>query len=445
MSVVLGARDRFSRRHLLRAMGSTLLIPLWARRALAAPPEPRLVLIMQTNGTSQPNFWPTATSYRSTILDPLLADPKLASKTTVVKGLFNDQLTGNGHDDGWSGMWSGYRCPVERINGGISIDQFLKQKGKANAPFPTLACGVANGTGMRSSFSYLGRGQVVPANNNVYELYSTMFGATAGPSPMAPPAASVRADRSILDYVAKDLTTLSGRLGPTERAKLEQHATALRQFESRLSGATTTPVAGCGNVVAPTPPVSAKGLSGYLRSESQAGALAPLFADLIALAVGCNLTRIVTFQIMFAGNHGAFPWLSMPKDFDYHFDCAHRDSQQGNPAVTPYAVKVSHWYAEIIASIAKKMDQMPDGNGTVLDNSLIAWANDMGSGDHKYTNIPLVFIGSAGGRLKKTGVLVDQGPQDYHRAGATVLNLMGYPSSGFGEARDCGTLAGVAL
>jgi hypothetical protein len=60
-------------------------------------------------------------------------------------------------------------------------------------------------------------------------------------------------------------------------------------------------------------------------------------------------------------------------------------------------------------------------------------------------NIPVVLLGKAAGRLERTGYLVDAGPQDYHRLGATLLNVMGVAAAGFGEEPECGTLAGLEI
>jgi hypothetical protein len=106
-------RQQFSRRDLLRAAGCTLALPFFLKRAFAgdAPRPPNLVLLMQTNGTNQKNYWPAAGSFDSPILHELLSDPVLASKTTLLKNVNFDSTgmpTGNGHDWGFHGLYSGY-------------------------------------------------------------------------------------------------------------------------------------------------------------------------------------------------------------------------------------------------------------------------------------------------------------------------------------------------
>jgi hypothetical protein len=100
-----------TRREWLRATGAAgLLFPaLRPRRARADAAPPALVLVMQANGTSQPHFWPTGGA-ASAILEPLLGDPALAARTTAVKGIFHGgEGSGNEHDKGFAGLFSGTR------------------------------------------------------------------------------------------------------------------------------------------------------------------------------------------------------------------------------------------------------------------------------------------------------------------------------------------------
>src|SRR3954468_7850463 len=95
------ARSReFSRRDLMKAAGASLLVPQFVRTAFAQDPAgaaPKLILLMQTNGTSQANFWPGPDFGSTPTLEPIFRDPALKAKATVIKGLFNNSggLAGN--------------------------------------------------------------------------------------------------------------------------------------------------------------------------------------------------------------------------------------------------------------------------------------------------------------------------------------------------------------
>jgi hypothetical protein len=442
------------RRDLLRVGGAcaTLFPFLRAGAAAAAPVAPRLVLLMQSNGTGQPSFWPTTPgSLASPILTEIVKDPALAAKTTVIKGLLNDAGgSGNGHDQGFVGLYSGWRsmgsfndpyCP------GISLDQYLVNQLNPGEPFPSLNCGVlASDTPVfkphRRSFSYTGPKTQVPTEVDPYRLYARFFAVGPAPAPGEDVVAAAKRrlarKQSVLDYVTDDLASLRGRVGAADVRKLEDHATGLRQLEKVLT-ATLLPDPNrpprCAAVRGP-----ATGLD--ITAEDNVPALIDVMFDFLALALSCQLTRIVTFQFGNGGEKWYFRWLGINKNS--HDEIAHRDTGM-DPQAAAYVLQMNVWYAQKVARLAKALDAIPEGEGTALDNTLVVWGNELATGPHGLTDIPVVLLGKAAGRLKRTGVLVDQGPQDYRRLGTSLLNIMGMPATGFGEATTCGPIQGLEI
>jgi hypothetical protein len=437
-----------SRRALLAAPAA---LP-WLGRALAAPaaPRPRLVLLMQSNGTSQANFWPGPDG-TSTILAPLLDDARLRTRTTVLKGLYNhDGGTGNGHDWGFAGLWSGYRTGgtfFDPWGNGISIDQLLRKTLTFTEPYPTLNCGVLASSiptfkAHRRSFSYLAPARQVPTQIDPWRMYDVMFarsfGAVADARVAADAERRLAEQRSVLDSNRADLAKLRRLLGGAERDKLDIHLESLRAFERRLGGAVDPPPADparCASLRPPTPRLD-------LTNEDNVPALCGLMLDLVSNALACNLSRIVTFQFGSGGEKWFFRWLGINENS--HDNIAHRDSGD-DPVITAKIVKMNVWYAQQVAAFARALDAIPEGNGSVLDNTLIVWGNEVATGPHAMDDIPVVLIGGAAGRLRRPGLLVDEGPQDYHRLGTSVLRLMGVPAQGFGEADDCGPVRGLNI
>jgi hypothetical protein len=448
-------RPGMTRRQWLAATGACgLLSPfLRPRPALAAPPTPRLVLLMQSNGTSQANFWPApgVTPLTSPILDPILKDPLLAPNAIVVKGLSNSQGgAGNGHDQGFSGLYSGYKSVgtfADPWGAGISLDQILRQKLTFGEPFPTLNCGVlASDTPPfkthRRSFSYTGLRQQVPTEVDPYKLYSQFFPApprgSRGEDPVTAAKRRLRQKQSVLDYVVGDLKSLRTGLGAGDRSKLDAHEASLREVERRL-GATLLPeVPRPARCVGMSPP--AQGLDVTL--EDNAPALVQLMFDFLAMALSCQLTRIVTFQFGHGGEKWYYRWLGINENS--HDDIAHRDNGI-DPVVTGKILKINVWYAEQVAMLARGLARIPEGEGTALDNTLIVWGNEIATGPHAMDDIPVVLLGKAAGRLKRSGYLLDQGRQDYQVLGTSLLNIMGVPATGLGEAPMCGPLPGLEV
>jgi hypothetical protein len=436
---------KLTRRAVLRFAAGAVLAPTFARDARLARADGarplRLVLLMQANGTSQSTFWPDA-SGRSPMLDPILTRPRLKSLTTIVKGLYNHAGgAGNQHDQGFAGLWTGMRTVGtfgDPWGAGMSIDQMLRPDLVGSVPFPTLNCGVLALDAPlfkdhRTSFSYLGPREQMPTEIDPVRLHARLFAPAQDPE-----VAKQRLveKKSVLDFGASDLARMRSRLGKDERDKLDVHATAIREYEERLAilAARPAPVGAC---AAPGAPPS--GLDPH--AEKNVPVLLPAMIDLVALALACDLTRIVTFPIGNAGVSWRYDWLGIHKNS--HDDIAHRDDGR-NPVVTEAIQKIGAWHADHVVRLALALDAIPEGSGTVLDNTLIVWGNELATGQHGLDGIPIVMLGGAAGRLRPAGV-VDHGPQTHHRLGTTVLNVMGAPAKGFGEEPACGSLRGLTL
>lgn len=460
---------QFSRRTLMRAAGSSLFVPPFLKHAFAQTltTRPNLVLMMQTNGTHQDSFWPTGTAWTSPILAGMLTDPKVGPKTTLIKGVnlnLKGAPPGNGHDWGWHGLYTG----LDNISmgapasAGPSVDQILAQKLTFSQPFKTLHVGVnaANYSLInagRASWPSVSAGLQVPCEIDIYALYAKVFGAPASTSAGADPAAVNAAAalrlaqrKSILDAVAKDLTALEGRLGPTERMKVDTHLTAVRDFENRLSDSLAT-AGPAGSVGRPAFCGSAKPSQLGVPStgqgnEANADALNHLFMEFIANVVACNMVGVLTFQFGRGGDHFHYDWLNLPgMRADFHDDIAHAD--KGNdPVAASVMIGVAQYHAGLLTALGQKLASFPQANATTaLDNSLVVWGNELATGPHGLNGYPIVFLGGAAGRLQRTGYMVDVGPQIHQRLGCTILNIMGVPSTGFGWVPTSGNFLGLGL
>jgi hypothetical protein len=426
----------------MRAAGLSLLVPPFLREAFASgeETEPALVLFMQPCGTHAAAFWPDPATGSSPILEPVLRDPVIASKTLVVKGVANvtGGVLGNEHDRGFAGLFTGV-LPVGRpedpFGGGPSIDQLLKGAIAPKVLFPTLNCGVlaadvGQKNGHRASFSYLGAGQQLPTQTDPFRLYAALFPRTDRTSAMR----TLARKQSVLDHAAEDLTALSARVGPSERRKLDAHATALREHEHRLTASLHAVDHACAR-----PPELPAGIDH--RSEANVPALADLMLGLVANALACNLTRIVTFQLGLCGAQWQYGWLGVNKDG--HEGVAHFDDPAGtNVEATTAMITINRWVAEVVAGFAQKLQALPDAHGSVLDRSLVLWANENGNGIHGMDDIPLVFLGRAAGRFTKAG-FVDAGRQTHYQLNTTLLRTMGVEAVGFGDDPVSGPLLGV--
>lgn len=346
------------------------------------------------------------------------------------------------HDVGFARMFTGAQLldvAGAPWGGAASVDQILAKAWGVDS----LALAVLTSKGQpspkpgfshRESFSYLGPATLKHPRRDPLSVFHHLF-------PSASPDAARRA--SVLDAVAANLAEVSQRLGPSERAKLDYHLTAIRDVEQGLAAKAPT-------CAVPPPPTDylAKGAKYEVSDESLLPAIVDDMIDLAALGLTCGVTRIATLQLGYGGGIWNFAWEGI--DMDCHADVAHKDtSNEGSsPENTDRVVRMNQYYARCVARLATRLDAVPEGDGTMLDNTLVVWANEQARGDHDMNDLPIVLIGGAGGALPAGGRLVQAGPQPFQRLGCTILNAMGVPSPGFGEGPDglpfeCGTFAGV--
>lgn len=432
-----------SRRRLLQAGVAASVFP-WTKAFGQTTAAPRLVLLMQSNGTHRPAFWPKGTTLEATpALAPLVDDPALRARTTVVRGLFNHGGgMGNEHDVGFASLWTGkptIGTPTDPWGNGPSIDQQLKRALAPQEPYPTLNTGVLATTGAlfkphRWSFSYAAPRQQIPAEIDPWKLYARFFAPSLS---TAEATQKLAQGRSVLDFVRADLTSLRQKLPASEKSKLDLHEAALRAHENRLARLLEHPTA---QAACQRPTFAARPVD--LEDERHVGLLVDAMFELIPLALSCGLTRIVNFQFGQCGERWRFAWLGL--DVNMHDDYAHRDDGS-DPRVSPVLTTVNRWYGEKVGALCRAMQALP---GTVegqslLDESLVVWGNEMGVGTHVLDDLPVVLVGRAAGRLPRGDRYVNQGPQTYERLGTTVLNLMGVPAEGFGDATSCGPIVGL--
>lgn len=445
----------FTRRRLLQALAAIPATAALARELRAAPsaaPTPkRLVLLMQNNGTQQANFWPDAT-LSSPILDSLFKDPTtnadngLKAKTNIIKGVYvpsdANGTDGNQHDMGFARMFTGAKLASvggQPWGGATSVDQILAQAWKIDSL--TLAVLASQtephpkpGFDHRESFCYLGPATLKHPRTDPLSVYDYLFPSSTGPIVSSD---RLKLRQSVLDAVAGNLAEVSARLGPTERAKLDYHLTAIRDVERRL-----TAVA-CSAQPAPPPNYLAMDPNAEVNVDTYITQIVDNMIDLVVTALRCDFTRIATLQFGYGGGKWRFAWEGI--NMNCHDDVAHLDTSDAgsSPVNTHRVVLMNQYYANCVAKLATALDAIPDGGGTMLDNTLVVWANELGRGDHNQENVPIVFIGGAGGGVPRGGRVIDAGRQPFNRLGCTILNLFGEPSLGFGDAPTCGPFQGL--
>jgi hypothetical protein len=418
-------------------------------------------------------------TYENSVLEPLKG---FASQMLVLQGIartsglmpYASKGTGrtyySGHDGYAPTAFTG--SPVsEQASGNVptgpSIDFILGQQLGAGTAVRSLQLGVGSVRGIpdQVNLSYNMTGAAQPAVEDPAAFYRQMFGSTGAPSsgaPMVDESASIRRaqDLSIVDALNSSAKRLSGRLAGTEKTKLDDHLAALADIESRLKGNSANDPIKYPPVVCDSPVMPTKGTAGTLKEATD------LHFDVLAQAFACDRTRFVVAD--WGIDRGTVEVLPDVKDL--HGEVAHQlEEGGGDPAnnippttkaMTDLAKlnmgKLQRWYAQQLASLMTRLAQTPDGDGSVLDNTLIIWSSDFGENVHGGLNVPHILLGGAQKKLRM-GRYLDFAPASAHPANngdipsyqphnrllVSVLQAFGLDVDQFGSDEFRGTLPNI--
>lgn len=425
-----------NRRRFLRGLGGVVVgLPLleslgYTRsfvRAQSAAPPVRFVAFFQCNGANMSKFWPSAgfgalTAAHFTedrTLYPLRdhRDKLLLVRNmhTSPKGFGWDQNTGgDDHQKGCGHKLTAAPLDASNFAQGISLDQFLAKQLNPQGRGP-MTLGVHRvGGGGTGSISYRGAGQPVTGESNPRLAFQDLMGISYPSStPTTPSVRDVLSERrkSVLDLVRADFESIRAkRLSKSDQQKLDLHFSTIRDLEMQLGTGSTpsTPTSsGCTRLAAAR--VSElqgadKGVS--ITDDAQFKKVGRMQMDLIALALACNHTRVATLQWGSGAGGPIFKWDGMSHVYNHH-KLSHgldSDGSTGN-AVAGYEnmlFDIDRWFAGEYVYLLDKLKAYDEGNGTLLDNSVVLWINELSDGKaHDFRDIPCVIAGSGGGRLKQ--------------------------------------------
>jgi hypothetical protein len=195
--------------------------------------------------------------------------------------------------------------------------------------------------------------------------------------------ARMRTDRSLLDFVADDLAHLQRELGSGDRKKLDDYLTNVREIERRIQRAEQT-----ARTQADVPPAPVGVPESYVEHVS-------LLFDLLALALQTDQTRVFTFMMAREVSQRTYPEIGVTEPH-------HSISHHGNrPAAIEGHAKLNAYHLSMVAKFLEKLRATPDGDGSLLDHSLVLYGSGMSDGNgHTGSPLPHVLIGGASGRMK---------------------------------------------
>ena len=276
-----------------------------------------------------------------------------------------------------------------------------------------------------ASYSQRAEGAVNPAETSPVALYSRIFGAEFKDPNAADftPDPSVMLRRSALSMVSDERQAFLRQVGSSDRARLDEYFTSLRELEKRLELELQKPEP----LKACTIPAKA--------TESAAGEIVEdvlsnhkLFAQILAHALACGQTRIANIALSGPGS-SRMRRAASPMTFHIYTHEEAIDEKTGaQPTVTWFQAQVMDAFATLVATL----DGFKEGDGTLLDRMLMFASTDHGYAKvHSLENIPMMTAGGAGGRIK-TGIHVQSKSDPVTRVGLTLQQVLGVPVSSWG-------------
>jgi hypothetical protein len=393
-------KKHLSRRTLLRGVGATVALPLLdamipASTALAntaAAPRPRLGFFYLPHGFIMDRFTPSAVG-KDFELSPILESlAPFKSHLTIVSGLDNKPASSSAVHAITPGTWLSAVPPAKSHapQGGVSIDQIAARHIGQDTTLPSLevatepkggsaACDGTYGCNFGNTIAFRTESNPLPMEYNPRKLFRKLFG--QGDS-AAERAAIANDYRSVLDMVMAESAALKTRLGARDQAVLDSYLESVREIERRVAKADEGDVS---KLKLPTLPAGMPDFDGRVR----------LMFDMIALAYQANLTRIVTYMMAAEVSNQAYTHLEIP-------DAFHPLSHHNNdPRQIEKLVKLQRYHTAVFADFLKKLAATPDGEGSMLDNSILLYGSNMSDGNrHNNFPLPAAVLGRGCGRIK---------------------------------------------
>ena len=438
-------KKHISRRTVLRGLGTAMSLPLLdsmvaAQTPLAktaASPQLRLGLCFIPHGAVMANWTPAGEGADFKLSRTLAPVEPFKDQVVVVTNLAHKMAAPGGPGDNGGDHT---RSPAVFLNGvhpkrtdgadiqaGTTIDQIAVQKIGQQTPLPSLelatedfsglvgSCDVGFSCAYMNTISWRTPTTPLPMEINPRVVFNRLFGDGAN--------AQERLDRidqqqSILDAVMADVRHLEGSLGPSDRNRVAEYLDTVREIERRIQLAEKQNANS--TLAVPTAPA---GIPDDHQAHSK------LMFDLMALAFQANITRISTFMMAREVSYRTFPMLGISEGFH---PASHH---QNNPERLENLTKINTYHVGLMAYFLAKLKATPDGDGNLLDHSLILFGSGMSNSNvHNHSPLPVFVAGGAAGAMKGGRHLKYPEGTPMSNLLLTILDKAGVPQERVGDS-----------
>jgi hypothetical protein len=428
------------RRTFLRGVGAAIALPVldamtpaFGKDLEGKAPE-RLMIVYAPNGM-MPYYWfPEETG--ADFAFPRIMKPleRFRKDILVVSNLAhpNALALGDGSGD-HSRAVASYLTGVHPkktegadIRCGVSVDQVAARKLGVGTRFASLevTCEDSRQIGACDSYScayqsisWRSETQPLPPEMNPRSVFERLFGdADLSRNP------KVRANQeayrdSILDLTRRDTQALQRDLGPKDRSKLDEYLTAIREIEQRLDRANEN------NIELPEGMKTPAGIPPVFADHAR------ILFDLITLAFQADLTRVVTFMLAREGGFRSYPEIGIPEA--HHSITHHRGNKDWIEKIT----QVNCYHSEQFAYFLDKLSATPEGDGTLLDHSVITYGASIGEPNrHDHLHLPTLLAGNVKGKIKTGRHVQVEEKTPMSNLHLSLLRLLGVEAERFGDS-----------
>jgi hypothetical protein len=356
--------------------------------------EKRFVFWFNGNGIPEKYWIPreTGADYEFT---PCLAPlERFRADIHVITGLDSPAARlpgpGNSHYPSMSALVSG-QVYTGRGAGGPSFDQVLARKIGSQSRFRSLQIGVCQesfGEAIQRNLSWADRDRPLPPEMIPHRLFDRLFGGRE--------QGWINRERSILDSVREETASLEAHVGSEDKQRVDEYLTSVRELERSIASLPPQYKA-----VVEQPPEG-----GDLKDWPR---IAHLQSDLLAHALASNQTRVASYMLSKCQGLSRFPWLGHTAQRHHEYTHGQVETPQGMRILRD----ICRWHVEEFAYLVAKLKSMPEGDGTLLDNTCLLFAHEHAEANaHKNNNLALIVAGHAGGlktglHTRTTGTLGD--------------------------------------
>ncbi|MEI9975332.1 MAG: DUF1552 domain-containing protein [Ignavibacteriota bacterium] len=322
------------------------------------------------------------------------------------------------------------------IRAGVSFDQIVAKEIGGKTRFPSLELGMDDARqagdcdsgyscAYTNNLAWRSETQPLPPTLNPRALFERLFG-TGQPMTPEERTRQNKYRRSILDFVTEDTHKLEGSLGPTDRRKLDEYLSAIREVERQIQKAESD------NKQIDPQMDKPYGVPADFAEHFK------LMSNMIAIAFQADLTRIVTFLVTHEGTSRPYRELGIP---DGHHPLTHHRNQ---PELMEKVRKINEYHMQQFAGFVEKMKTAKEGDRSLLDNSMIVYGAGLSDGNaHLHEDLPTLMVGRGGNYFKTGRRLLVRRETPMCNLFLTMMDRMGVRMENFGDST--GRLNGLDL